>query len=179
MRLFQLKDDCRAFRRDSVTYLQMWWTERSPTTSQVWPGGCEIYTRFRVNVGQVRATSCTRGQWHSCTFQCVAGAYHFLHPWPVTLVYISVCGRRVPLLAPMASDTRAHFSVRQARVTSCNKWLADISACVTADAAGWSRNVLDIGLGKPIAAYQWPRVVFWAIWEKIAQIICAILFSGV
>ena len=58
-------------------------------------------------------------------------------------VYISACGRRVTLLPPTASDTRVHFSVRQARDTSCNKWLAHISACETADAADWRRTDLN------------------------------------
>ena len=43
-----------------------------------------------------RATSCTL--LLECTFQCAAGACHFSHP--VTNMYISVCGRRVPLLVP-------------------------------------------------------------------------------
>ena len=55
-------------------------------------------------------------------------------------VFISARDRRMPLLAPMASNTRVHFSVRQARVISCSKWLVYISACVTADAADWSRT---------------------------------------
>ena len=76
-------------------------------------------TRVHLIVWQARATSCPHGQWHSCAFQCAACACHFLRSWAVALLYISVCGRRVPLLAPTASDTRVHFSVRQARATSC------------------------------------------------------------
>ena len=100
-------------------------------------------TRVHFSLRQALAISCSHGQCHSCTFQCVTGACRFLHPWSATLVFTSVCDSRVLYLAPMASDTRVNFGVRQARATSCNKWLAYISACATADTADWSRNDLN------------------------------------
>ena len=118
----------------------MWWVERPPTyfepnvdrrpcnvhmcSFQCAAGTCHFSHPRTVTLAYIpvcgrRVTLlCTHGQWYSCTLQCAARACHFLHPWPVTLLNISVCGTCVPLLAPMASDTRIHFRVRQARVTS-------------------------------------------------------------
>ena len=91
-------------------------------------------TRVHFIVRQARKNSCNHSQRRSYTFQCAAGACHFLQPWPVTLVYISACGRRVPFLAPMASDIRrVHFSVRHARATSSNRLFAHVFACVAAE----------------------------------------------
>ena len=97
-------------------------------------------TRVHFSVRQAPATSYTHGQWHSCTFQCATGAWHFLHPWPVTLVYISVCGVRLPLLATNDSPTfqRVWQQTRQirdelieiSRYRSTNCYASVIACCM-------------------------------------------------
>ena len=74
------------------------------TPSQVLTGSCVLYLRVHFNVRQALVTSNSQWLAYSPTFQCVAGACHFLHP-----------------------VTCLHFNVRQARVTSCTRWLAYIS----------------------------------------------------
>ena len=121
----------KRFSQRFVTYLQICWVDRTPINFEpdVDMQPCNVHV-CSFQRGQAPATSCTHGQWPSCTFQREVGAYrHFLHPWPVTLVYIqheagrikflypwpvtlvyiSTWGRRLPPLpAPMASDTRVH-----------------------------------------------------------------------
>ena len=96
------------YRRDELS-------ARPLISSQTSTGGCVMCMFVYFSLRQARATSCTHGQSRSCAFQCAAGACHFLHPWPVTLVYRSVCGRRVPLLATSDSLTnqRARQQTRQ------------------------------------------------------------------
>ena len=82
---------------------------RPLTLSRVSTGDCEMYTCVLFGVRQARVTSCTCGQWHSCTFQRATGAWNvFALAASDTRVTLLINNTKILKLVIESSDFSGH-----------------------------------------------------------------------